>query len=29
MYDVNKIHELIGGIGPDAIVATKMGKRSV
>eukprot|EP00956_Cyclotella_meneghiniana_P039716 scaffold177807_cov69-Cyclotella_meneghiniana.AAC.1 len=27
MYDVQDIHELIGGIGPDAIVATKMGKK--
>ena len=27
MYDVNDIHELIGGIGPEAIVATKMGKK--
>lgn len=27
MYDVKNINELIGGIGPDAIVATKMGKK--
>ena len=27
MYDVEEINELIGGIGPDAIVATKKGKK--
>ena len=27
MYDVEEINELIGGIGPDTIVATKKGKK--